>query len=85
MNKENQLLSALGMPHGVTFQFSPLQYVKVSLYGLQYDGRVIRCIHESGGILYDVDYAHNGELRRREFYEDELSALPLGRKKKEGV
>lgn len=55
------------------FKYQPLTYVRVTLFGLDYQGRVIRCIFDGGQAMYDVDFAINGELRRREFYEDEIT------------
>lgn len=57
----------------VTFKFKPLQFVTVTLFGLMYEARVIRCIWENGGKLYDCDLWTDGSPRRREFYEDELT------------
>lgn len=53
----------------------PKDFVKVSLFGLKYRGRVVRCILEdlSAPWLFDVQYANNtGELLRGEFHGDEL-------------
>lgn len=56
-----------------TFKFSPLQLVKVKAHNLNFEGRIIRCILESGVMpIYEVDLWANGEPKRREFYEDEL-------------
>ena len=59
-----------------SFKFFPLQFVTITLYGLEYRGRVVRCIFDGAFIMYDVDYAANGELKRREFYEDEIGRIP---------
>ncbi len=56
----------------VTFRFSPRQHVIVSFLGLNYRGRINRCIQDGGPNLYQVDYAVDGEIQSREFYEDEL-------------
>lgn len=57
----------------VEFKFEPLEYVTIRLYGLNYEARVVRCIH-SGRLqnIYDCDYAADGKLEHRGFYEDEL-------------
>lgn len=54
------------------FVFKPLEKVRVSAYGLDYLGVIIRCIWEDGAILYDVEYCSNGEIKRREFYAEQL-------------
>ena len=58
--------------------FIPRQFVTVTLFGLNYKGRVIRCILEhGGGWLFDVQYADDrGELRRGEFTACELEPQP---------
>lgn len=56
-------------------KFKPLDFVRITLYGLHFHGRVIRVIWESPmTIMYDVDYVCEGQLKRREFYADELEA-----------
>lgn len=63
-----------GAPHN--FKFQPLEYIIIHHFDLHCDGRIIRCIHEAGPNLYSVDYCLNGEIKRGEFYEDELTARP---------
>jgi len=58
----------------VEFKFSPQDYVHISI--LDCRGRVTRCLIEAGPMnIYSVDYAMNGELKRNEFYEDELEVI----------
>lgn len=59
--------------HRVTFKYKPLDSVCITAYELRCRGRVMCCIHDRGGEKYEVEYALNGEIKRREFYEDELS------------
>lgn len=59
----------------VDFKFAPLQYVKVHHFDLHCDGRIIRCIQDVGGpCIYSVDYCIDGQIKRQEFFEDELTA-----------
>ncbi len=54
------------------FAFKPKESVKIIAYGLHYDGLIIRCIWEQGDEMYDVEYNADGEIRRREFYKEQL-------------
>lgn len=55
------------------FKFAPLDYVFVTLGGVNYRGRVLRVIHDRAGTIYDVQYVDDrAEFKRAEFYEDEL-------------
>ena len=63
----------------VEFRFAPHQSVIVTAYGLNLIGRVQRCVHGPcvhgpSGNTYDVEYAVDGKIERREFWEDELKA-----------
>lgn len=60
----------------IVFQFEPHQHVRITAYGLNYSARVIRCLH-TGGIqnIYGCDFASDGKIEYREFFEDEVSAL----------
>ena len=58
----------------VEFRFAPHQSVIVTAYGLNLIGRVQRCVHGPSGNAYDVEYAVDGKIERREFWEDELKA-----------
>jgi hypothetical protein len=58
----------------IKFKFAPLQYIHVIAFDLNYEGRVIRCIFDGGAHIYSVQYAFEGKLETREFYEDELAA-----------
>lgn len=55
----------------INFKFKPLQHVRVLAYGLNYAGRIIRCEY-SGNKSYNVEYAADGKIETRMFYEDEL-------------
>lgn len=68
---EKRMMESLGY---VQFAFYPKQWVTVTMHGLDYPARVIRCIQEHGDKFYDCDIWTNGEPRRREFYEDEIKA-----------
>ncbi len=59
------------------FKFQPMQRVMITLHELNYEGRIIRCIQEECPTrIYDVSYCNNvGELKRAEFFEDELNDL----------
>lgn len=60
-----------------TFEFEPHQYVIVTAHGLNYSARVCGCILRSHGrCMYEVEYAADGELKRGEFYGDQLKACP---------
>ena len=57
------------------FQFQPLQTVTVTAFGLGYLGRICQCVLRANDrIVYEVDYAAEGEIRRGEFFADELEA-----------
>lgn len=59
------------MPLEVCFKFKPGQYVQISLFHLNYEARVLKCIY-NGNHLYEVEYAVDGKLDYRTFSEDEL-------------
>ena len=61
----------------VTFELAPLQFVKVTAFGLDYRGRVCRCIHDDGPMpKYEVEYVNDqAEIKRGEFHQDELQAV----------
>ena len=60
----------------VEFKFSPKQKVKILAYGLDCNGRIQRCyVNCSGHIFYDVEYALDGDIKGRDFFEDDLEAL----------
>ena len=46
-----------------TFKYEYLQFVKITVFGLDCDGRVVRQIADGTDKIYDVQYAINGELR----------------------
>lgn len=55
------------------FDYKPLEKVRISAYGLDYLGVVIRCIWEDGASIYDVEYCCDGDIKRREFYANQLT------------
>lgn len=57
------------------FVYLPLQFVKVTAFDLGYPGRVTQCVlRPHGRMLYEVEYAADGELKVREFEADQLKA-----------
>lgn len=56
----------------IRFKFEPMQYVNIIAFGLNCEARVLRCTHGISVSIYDVEYALNCTIYRREFYEDEL-------------
>lgn len=60
--------------HDASFAFAPLDYVTIVVLGVNYRGRVVRCILEPAGeSLYDVQYVDDrAEFKRGEFRADEL-------------
>jgi hypothetical protein len=55
------------------FVFDPLDFVTVTVHGVNYRGRVVRCIHEARAELYDIEYVDDrGDFKRGEFHADEL-------------
>ena len=56
------------------FRFDPDEYVNVTLFGLNFEGRVQRCIWNGRRNLYDVEYCEavwgrTAPLRRRVYNE----------------
>lgn len=59
----------------IAFAYAPLDLVTVTHLGLNFKGRVVRCIWiASDRCGYDVEYNADGELKFREFYEDEIES-----------
>lgn len=56
----------------IDFKFSPLQKVTISAYGLNYEGLVIRCEYDGHTKNYSVEYAAEGKIESKVFYEDQL-------------
>jgi len=57
------------------FAFQPLDHVRITAYALGYMGRVSQCVlRPHDRMLYEVEYAANGEIKRGEFNADELEA-----------
>ena len=59
----------------IQFRYAYGEYVIIKVFGLNCEGRVVRLISDAGENIYDVQYAINGELKRAEFYEDELEEI----------
>lgn len=60
----------------INLKFEPAQKVKITAYGLDYEGRILRCyvgINEI--VFYETEYACNGKLERGDFFEDGLQAI----------
>ena len=59
--------------------FNPLDYVTITLFGLNYQGRVLERITTASGELYLVEYAQGGDIKSGRFRDDELKgAKPSG-------
>jgi hypothetical protein len=57
----------------ISFAFAPGDYVTVTHLGLGFKGRVTRCVWgASAKRYYEVDFNAEGEIKCREFYEDEI-------------
>lgn len=57
----------------VEFKFNFCDYIKITLHGVNYNGRINRCIYDGGKNIYLVVYCDDkGDFQSREFYEDEL-------------
>ena len=54
------------------FHFSPGEAVTIIAFGLDYPGVVERCIWRCGDDLYVVEYAVDGKIETREFYQRQL-------------
>ena len=62
-----------------TFHFSPGDWIIVTAYGLHYPGRVQMCtLRPNDRFIYEVEYAADGKIERREFAADELKLDPTG-------
>lgn len=57
------------------FEFDIKQKVKIKLFGLDIIGRIIRAAVTGGGIIYDVEYFWEGEIKMRDFYAEDLEAV----------
>ena len=55
------------------FKFQPMQHIKIHVYDLNFSGRIVRCIKEQGCTIYDIQYVFEGQLKRAEFFEDEVT------------
>lgn len=66
------------MKCSIPFEREPGDYVRISLFGLNYNGRVARCIYDGADdAIYEVQYADDkGTLLRGEFDADELETAP---------
>lgn len=58
----------------VEFKFAPRDYVVITIFEINYFGRIISCTFKDLN-MYDVAYAEEGILKSNTFYEDELCAV----------
>lgn len=56
----------------VEFRFSPMDEVKIVAYGLDYQGKIVKCIYGGNMHVYDVQFASDGKLNQEYFFEDQL-------------
>ncbi len=59
----------------VPFKYAPMQYVLVKAYGLNYSARVLNCKWDGHTRNYNCEFAYDGKIEAREFFEDELECL----------
>lgn len=57
----------------VEFKFEPLQKVKIHAYGLHYEGLIIHCEYDGHTKNYYVEYAADGKIESKMFFEDQLT------------
>lgn len=56
------------------FKFKPLDRIKVKAFNAE--GRIERCIWDTGPLhIYSVVWLIDSEIKRHEFYEDELEKI----------
>lgn len=56
------------------FAYAPLDYVRISVFGVNYRGRVMKCSALHGGREYFVEYVNDtGDFKDGTFLADELS------------
>lgn len=57
----------------IQFKFDHGDHVIITIFGLNYEGRINRCIWDGGRQpIYSVNFASHGDCNNNEFYEDEL-------------
>ena len=56
------------------FAYAPLDYVRISVFGVNYRGRVMKCSALHNGREYFVEYVNDtGDFKDGTFLADELS------------
>ena len=56
------------------FAYAPLDYVRISVFGVNYRGRVMKCSALHGGREYLVEYVNDtGDFKDGTFLADELT------------
>lgn len=59
----------------IAFKFAPGNLVTVTYLGLNYKGKVSRCVWLGDERrAYETEYNAEGEIKCREFWEDEIEA-----------
>lgn len=61
--------------HAKEFRFAPREYVVVSLYGLDFPGRVLHVAWHHAEVRYVVEFVRDGNFIVRDFYEDEIKTV----------
>ena len=56
------------------FLFHPGQRVRVVAHGLNYEGVIEFCKWRRGDNLYCVEFAYDGKIDSREFFEEQLES-----------
>ena len=57
----------------VNFKFGPFEQVKIIADGLNYLGKIIRCEWDGQVKTYYCEYAADGKLEQRAFFEEQLT------------
>ena len=61
-------------PMLIEFAYAPLDYVRISVFGVNYRGRVMKCSALHNGHEYFVEYVNDtGDFKDGTFLADELS------------
>ena len=61
------------MTRVISFSYSLHDEVVVEPKHLRYYGRVTRCIWDGYEKIYEVEYIADGDIKRREFYEHQIT------------
>ena len=61
----------------VDFEYYPGEYVTISMFGLNYPGRIFDCRIQDGNVVrYSVNYVFDGKITNDIFDEDDLTPVP---------